>query len=99
MSRRRPTSVLVIAIINMVAGTLAVLCGLCGLGQAVLSQSLANVRQGAGTVNQADLTAYMNKQIPGYSFFEGGYAVLLLFLGIAAIVAGIGLLRMHRWAR
>src|SRR5206468_2216193 len=99
MNRQRPTVVLVMAIVNMIAGALAILCGACGIGSAVLSKSLASgPRTGSASVNQAELSAYLNQQIPGYSYIEGGYSVLLFFLGIIVIVAGIGLLWMHRWA-
>src|SRR5262245_57414147 len=105
MVRQRPPSVLVLAILNMVFGTIGALGGVCGgLGlffiAKAMPQFMAQATAGRpGTPPMPDFFTILDKHVPGFMTF------LYISLGAAAamvtllVVCGIGLLKMHRWAR
>ena len=87
------------AILNMVMGGFTLLCGVCAAGANSLVAALGANPQGPGGAPVGEMTAFMDKEVPGWQAVEIGRGFLLILLGILVIVAGIGLLKMHSWAR
>jgi hypothetical protein len=98
--QKRPTAVTVIAIINFVLGGLALLNLLCGgLALALLAWMAGNMPVPAGQPNPFKEMEGLFKSIPGFIPTVIAKTSLDLVLAIVLIVAGVGLLRMRRWAR
>ena len=96
MPRQCSTSVLVIAIVNFVVAGLGLIYSLCVLALLTLELYWEQGRDGAA---QADMRAYLETRLPGYTDIEFGYAWLPLLFAVLMVVAGIGLLTMQPWAR
>jgi hypothetical protein len=100
MRRQQSTAVKTIAVINMVFGTLCILCGGCGaLFQVGMSVAATAPAAGGGPNPVGDLVRFMNRELPSYQAVEISHAVALLVLGLVCVVAGIGLLYLQGWAR
>jgi hypothetical protein len=97
--KRRPTVILFMAILNMVMGGFTLLCGLCAAGANSFVAAMGANPQGPGGAGVADMTTFMDKEVPGWQAVEIGRGLLLILLGVVVIVAGIGLLKMQSWAR
>ena len=97
MPRQRPTSVLVIAIVNFVVAGLGLIYSLCVLALRALLLYFEQVWPDAA--EPADMRAYLEMRLPGYTVIEFGYAALPLLFAVLMVVAGIGLLIMKPWAR
>jgi hypothetical protein len=107
MAKKRPASVLVIAIFQLVFGSLG-LCGsvlvLSGVQEKLAALSQSNVNQGTQTglkqpPNQQELEDAITKHAPSYPMVkkvEGGAGAIL---SLVMIVSGIGLLQMQTWGR
>jgi hypothetical protein len=102
MARKRPTAVLVMAILNFVIGGGGFLCSLCnGIGVAFLAL-LVNQ---PGMANDPDIRelrevfSSMMQHVPLFMPFAISSTVAGLLMNILLIVAGIGLLKMGRWGR
>jgi hypothetical protein len=96
---RRPTSILVMAIINIVFGAFTLICGICAGGSVAVLAAFSSQPPG-GVPNPAlEIPKLMDQEIPGWQTIEIGRSLLLLLLGVILIVAGIGLLKMQVWAR
>jgi hypothetical protein len=79
------------AVLNLIVGSFLLLCGVCsGIDWTV-------------TVNNQDMTqqlkAFLNQEIPNYTTYKIGGAVLSVVLGLGLIASGVGLLNMQNWAR
>ncbi len=98
--QQRPTAVTVIAVINFIVGGLGLLGLLCG-GAALLFlfSVLGNVNPPPGQPNPLKEVQGLFESIPGYIPFIIASSVLGGIWAIVLIVAGVGLLRMRRWAR
>jgi hypothetical protein len=100
MPKRRPAAVTTIAIINIIFGGLAILCGGCGaifqLGLGVAANAPA---AGGGPNPLAQLAQFIKRELPGYQAVETTHAVGLMLLGTLCIVGAIGLLLMQGWGR
>jgi hypothetical protein len=94
MSPQRPTSVLVIAILNLVLGSLGSLLMICGSIGAVGAVFLAQ----AAAKNNPNTPPFPTPPTPLLAV-QVGTMVLGLGLCVAAVVVGLGLLRMRPWAR
>jgi hypothetical protein len=99
--RKRPTPVLVIAILHLVGGTLLLLSSACG---AAMQGIAAGMQPGAGPggpgmISQQQMQAELEKQIPGYTAVTYAQMGGDFLFGIVLVVAGIGLLSMQPWAR
>jgi hypothetical protein len=101
MAKRRPEAVTTMAVVNIIFGSLSILCGACGAAGLVFLTQMAKVQgpPGGGPNPVAQLMERLNKECPGYQFVEGGRSVGVLVLGIVLIAAAIGLLQMQSWAR
>ena len=91
----RPPAVLVMAILNIVFGSLGVACSLIS-GAAVLLLYHVPARQGDYVRGLYD---HLEKVIPGYTVITISRLFILLALAVLLVVAGVGLLRIKRWAR
>src|SRR5437660_756916 len=99
MARPRPTSVTVMGILNIIFGSLFLLCYLCN-GVSLIMQS-SNRGGGFGGANDpgVELMNQMQAEIPGFMAYQVGSSLLHLTLSILLLTSGIGLLNMQRWAR
>jgi hypothetical protein len=90
-------------ILNIVFGSLGLLCGVCAVGaNAFLSVLASGPKSGVPGAPQdifKDLLTYMDKNLPGYMAVEIGRGVGLIVLSALLLVAGIGLLGTKSWAR
>jgi len=101
----RPTSVLVIAILQFVFGGLGVVTDLCGGLQQVGGSP--GMFPGGGRGGQAQmqqdmtrqLEAALEKRLPGYKAFAIGILLLDLTLCGLMIGGGVGLVKMQPWGR
>ena len=99
MARPRPTSVTVMGILNIVFGSLLLLCGVCA-GVLVLLMLGNNSMFNVGGVNPVrELMDGIKREIPAYPAVIIASTVGGLILNALLIVAGIGLLKMQGWAR
>lgn len=99
MTKKRPTGVVVIAILHFVFGGL---CGVCSgvqlIGSAVQA---ANPNWGAGDPDDLGhrLEMEIEARVPGFRAVQTIQAGVNLLFCLALIVSGIGLLAMQVWAR
>src|SRR5690349_5490068 len=96
---RRPTVVTVMGILNIVFGSLSLLCIVClglvlfvGLGSDVLERQL-------GFNVLADQWEFMKREVPSYPALTISNVILGFVMGSLLLAAGIGLLYMQTWAR
>jgi hypothetical protein len=94
MKKQRPVSVLVLAILNIVIGTLSLVCGTCA---AVANSAITSLPFPSGPVES--LPTYLARVLPGWQAIEVGRGLALLLLGVILIVAAIGLLMVQGWGR
>jgi hypothetical protein len=101
MRPKRPASLVVMGILNIVFGSLGLLCGVCAVGANMFISSLASGSGNGfpGAAEIKELLAFMDKNLPGYMMVEIGRGVALLLLSVLLVVAGIGLLATQSWAR
>lgn len=100
MKQTRPTILTVTGVMNIVVGSLALLCGLCGVGANLAIAGLANAPGPGGQPNPlAGMIDHLNRTVPGYQVVEIGSRLLVMLLGLLLVVAGIGLLGGQSWAR
>jgi hypothetical protein len=91
MPGTRPASYTTFAVLNFVYGGLLLLCAVCtGVDPSM-------------EVNHQDITAqlkaYLNQEVPGYSAIKIGGAVACFALAAGLIAAGVGLLQVSMWGR
>jgi hypothetical protein len=97
--RRRPASVLVLAILHLVGGTLGLLGSLCGIvGQVIGPQMFAFGPSNPAQDMQKRLLQHL-EATPGYHAITWGSLVVGLVLDVLLLTAGVGLLNMRPWAR
>jgi hypothetical protein len=98
---RRPTSVVVLGILNIIFGSLGLVCFVCaGIGLLVGSGLSSIGPPGAqNQPNALDQQKYMAAHITGYVAIEVTRAVIGLVVAAMLLASGIGLLKMRSWAR
>ena len=94
MARKRPTAVLVMGILNIVFGSLGLICLICG-GLVILVLFAG----GAAAQENRDVYTFVDKEVPGYIAVTIANLVLRTVLTIILLISGIGLLSMQSWAR
>jgi hypothetical protein len=108
MQRRRPTAVLVIAILHLVFGGLGLVCTLGGglMDLAGTQQALAKAgdaqqrQQAAQQQRRKEVTEQVHaERIPLYRAYTVTNRVLSTLFCIVLVAAGLGLLHMQSWAR
>jgi hypothetical protein len=103
MLRRRPTTILVIAILHLVGGSIG-LFGSCYsltiLGAAQVTTATPATPKGQATPpSTSEVMKYCATHVPGYWVFQVGSLTASMVLDIMLLTAGIGLLKMQPWAR
>jgi hypothetical protein len=105
MTRNRPASVLVIAILNIILGSLGFLCSLCMGGTSLAAPLMLKLEAKgpqAGKTMAGDpllQARLMEKEIPhGFLIMGINYSVFLV-LSALLLAGGIGLVGMRHWAR
>ncbi len=99
MARQRPAAVTVMGILNIVFGSLGLLCYICG-GIGLLMLFNSNALNLPGGINPfEDMKVFMSREVPAYWPIAIGQIVLGFIMSILLLVAGIGLLNMGGWAR
>jgi hypothetical protein len=110
MPNRRPTSVLVIAALQLVIGGIGIICSACGAAGSAIGDKAAFQGGGANNPDQVKMQEATKKleektkeieeqKVPGKRVYEIVNQVMGWVLSIALIVSGIGLLKMQGWAR
>jgi len=98
MDRQRPTTVLVMAIFNIMFGALCSLCNLVGAAEPIVDQANRVPRvPGSPPPNRASEAMY--DYVPGIFAVKVGLGCSNLVLNLLLIVSGIGLLLMKPWGR
>ncbi len=100
MAQARPASVTVMAVLNLVLGSLMVL--VCLYGSITNLAQSANAKQGAvGRDDQFEvqLDREVARAVPGYRAYQVSTSLLGLLLSVALLLSGIGLLNLRRWGR
>src|SRR5262245_54997688 len=98
MAVQRPASVTVMGILNIVFGSLGLLCYVCvGVMFLALMGSTAGFPGGVNPIQ--DMMNFMERQIPGYKAIMISSLILGFLLSVLLLVSGIGLLNMQGWAR
>lgn len=103
MQPRRPTSVLVVAIVNLILGAF----GVFGVFGVVMSLALVSGDNRAGPRPPnapppnpgIEMHQAMVREVPGYLAMTVGGGLLLGAASVGAIVDSIGLLQLRPWAR
>lgn len=102
---KRPGTVLGAAILLLIFGTFSLLGGVCGGASILLVETLSNLlpKPPAGPQGQQqDPMAALKqliKEAPGYVPVTVGSSALTSLIGLLAIIAGIGILKMNPTAR
>jgi len=101
MTPRRPTGVIVIAILNIVLGAFGLLGGLCALTVLPALQSAMPQPAGGKDVPNVGkmIQDELEKQDPNNKTVSTGQLGLGLLLGLGMIVGAIGLLKLQPWGR
>jgi hypothetical protein len=100
LRKKRPTALLVVAIINMVVGGLLLVNTCCGgISLMLMPALLKNLPLPPGQANPYEGIMALYDRVPGL-FAYTIYQFLAYFtIGVVLIVASIGLLRLRPWAR
>jgi hypothetical protein len=103
MKRERPTSVLVLAILQIVFGSLCFLLTTCGGAfQLASANKMFKPPPGQGALKEdpeEKLEKLMEQKVPVYKSIQVAQLGLGLVLSVALVVSGIGLLKLRPWAR
>lgn len=100
--RQRPTSVLVIAILHLVFGSLGLMCNLCGLGSQMAGMqgnSFAPRNDPQQAEVQRKMENAMEQAAPHGKLVQIANTAFSLCFAVMLLAAGIGLLNMAPWAR
>lgn len=99
MERTRPGTLTTIAVLNMVFGSLGLICA-CINGFSIgvlLTASRDNPNQVVRVL--AEVADLLQREVPGYMAVEISRTLFFLVFSSLLIVAGIGLLYIGNWAR
>jgi hypothetical protein len=98
MKPERPTSILVIAILHLIGGSLGLILVVCGGVQLAMQNAAAN-QPGAQNDPGVRFQQYLDQQAPSAQAVNIANLGVSLVMGIMLLAAGIGLLSMRGWAR
>ena len=87
------------AILNIVFGSLFLLCYLCGGVSLIMQSAAGNGGLGGRKDQAAEIADHLKAEVPGYAVYQVGNVVVNLALSILLLICGIGLLGMNQWAR
>ena len=104
MPQKKPVSVVVIAVLQIVFGAL----GACGALTTLsgLQQSLQSLNQqpqanapGQPKISQQDVQKKFEEKIPHFDVIQKGEAAVNLVVSLIMLASGIGLLKLQQWGR
>jgi hypothetical protein len=99
MERKRPGALTAIAVLNIVFGSLGLICScLYSLGVGVLMIATPN-NPDPRLADLGRIAEVLKREIPSYLPIEISMALYFVLVSSLLIVAGIGLLYIARWAR
>ena len=103
MRVERPTSVIVIAIFQLIFGGLGLMCNLCAgivlLAGGPQAFQFAGAGPNPGTTLQEEMEKFQSEKLPQAKAVQAvGFVTSLLF-ALMMVASGIGLLKMQPWAR
>jgi hypothetical protein len=101
MPAKRPAGITALALVNIIFGSLGLLCVCCGaVGQV---GGGFNMQQSSGgqtqQFDQAALEKHMNDKVPGYKVVQWGGLGLSLLMSVVLLASGVGLWQMQAWGR
>jgi hypothetical protein len=103
MKRERPASVLVLAILQIVFGSLCFMLTTCGgVVQFAGGNKMFKPPPGQGAPKddpEEKLEKLMEQKVPAYKAVQVAQLGLGILLSVALLVSGIGLLKLRPWAR
>ena len=100
IAERRPTAVLVLAILNIVIGSLFTILALCSGLSLLLAPLLARVIPfPPGQPNPLLEMQDVYRSIPGFVPVMSAYMTLWLLTSVLLILGGVGMLKMRPWGR
>jgi hypothetical protein len=103
MLQQRPGSVIAAAVLAIIYGSLFMICGLCGLVSLAAQGTINQGLFGGGDPQQAQMQKQVQeaieRDVPGLRVFQIAGTIVGLAEALALLIAGIGLLGMHSWAR
>jgi hypothetical protein len=99
MAGRRATVLTVMGILNIVFGSLFMLCNLCAAVGLMFLFSSSSLFALPGFNVGPDMLEFMKQEVPAYVPVTVSHVVLSLILDIVLLVSGIGLLNVQRWGR
>lgn len=97
MTGQRPTAVTVAGILNIIFGSVGLLCYTCAGLSYLFFVSLADMPGGINPVRH--MMDFLNREIPGYTAFLIISTSLGFLLAVLLLTSGIGLLNLQPWAR
>jgi hypothetical protein len=95
----RPSSVLVVAILQIAFGSLGLLFSLCGGAMQLAGGAKVFAPPGGAQAVGPDVEGMIRARVPYYDTWQAGGLALGVLSGAVMLVSGIGLLRMRSWAR
>src|SRR5262249_39621715 len=99
MAEKRPTVLTVMGILNIVLGSLFLLCNLCGGVVVLMMASGSKMFEVQGIDVFGDMWNFMKREVPAYPAITFGSLALNLVVDILLLIAGIGLLNVRSWGR
>lgn len=105
MTRERPLSILVLALLNLLVATLCLFAGVAKAGRHLLFLALGPGQREdfyygsrENTIAIPDLETYLELEIPAYSSWEIGSVIAIFLAGVVLFAIGYGLLHMRPWS-
>jgi hypothetical protein len=99
MRRRRPTAVLIIAILHFVFGGIGLLCNVCGGVMDLAGSPQARAADPQQARRKEVTEQVMSQRIPLYRAYTLGNKISSLLTSLLMIASGVGLLLMQSWGR
>lgn len=97
---RRPTSVVLLAVLHLAMGICFLLCGIIAGGQIALKSALVNDPELKERFNpDTDVEPFLERETPFYWEIQYANAAFPLLMALAILAAGVGLLRLKPWSR
>jgi hypothetical protein len=99
MVTKRPTVLTVMGILNIILGSLFLLCTLCTGIFVLMMVNRSSIFDVRGVNVLGDMWDYMKREVPAYPAVTIGSVVEGLLADTLLVIAGIGLLNMQSWGR
>lgn len=107
MTRERPVSIFILALLSLVVAGVCLFVGVASTGRSILMLALPPGPvnnpyfgiQRERTIPVPDLETYLDLEVPGYAAWEMAMPIAILASGVAMLAWSIGLVHMRPWAR